>query len=374
MAKAGGSRSEPGPYASRLTRLRAGLRIARVDHFLVTNPLDVGYLTGFLGGDSYLLLSARPGKPVLVSDFRYLEELEPLAASVQVVIRKRTMGEAIAELLSDRSVKRCGVQGETMTLAERDALARRIGESKLVTTAGLVGKLRARKDAHEVALIEAAVAIQEKAMRAVLPAIRPGRTEMQIAAELEAEMKALGSSQPSFETIVAARAKGSLPHYRPGKVKTAAGQPLLIDWGATYQGYHSDMTRTFSLGRWPAKVREIYGIVLEAHERAAAALAPGVSTTQVDAAARGHIAAAGYGERFGHGLGHGIGLNVHEDPRLSHMLPGGKLEPGHIVTIEPGIYLPGVGGVRIEDDYLITEKGARCLCRLPKSLEWCTLG
>lgn len=350
------------------------MRAAKVDHFLVTNPLDVGYLTGFLGGDSYLLVAAGPGKPVLVSDFRYVEELEPLAKTVQVVIRRRMMGEAISELLSDRSVKRCGVQGEMMTLAERDALARRVGPSKLVTTSGLIGRLRARKDEHEVELIEAAVAIQEKAIRAVLPTIKPGQTEMQIAARLEAEMKTLGSSAPSFETIVAARAKGSLPHYRPGMVKTAAGQPLLIDWGATYRGYHSDMTRTFSLGRWPAKVKEIYEIVLEAHERAAAALGPGVPTSAVDAAARGHISGAGFGDRFGHGLGHGIGLNVHEDPRLSHMAGGGKLEPGHIVTVEPGIYLPGIGGVRIEDDYLITEKGARCLCRLPRSIEWCTIG
>lgn len=350
------------------------MRTARVDHFLVTNPLDVGYLAGFLGGDSYLLVAARAGKPVLVSDFRYLEELEPHRGAVRVVIRKRAMGEAIGELLSDRSVRRCGVQGEHMTLAERDALAKRAGDGKLVTTAGLVTKLRARKDPHEVALIEAAVAIQEKALRAVLPTIRPGRTELQIAADLEAEMKRLGSSQPSFETIVAARAKGSLPHYRPGRVKTAAGQPVLIDWGATYQGYHSDLTRTFSLGRWPAAIREIYGIVLEAHERAAAALRPGVSTAQVDAAARDHIAAAGYGEQFGHGLGHGIGLNVHEEPRLSHMITGGRLEAGHVVTIEPGIYLPGVGGVRIEDDYLVSETGARRLSRLPRTMEWCTLG
>lgn len=350
------------------------MRSARVDHLLVTNPLDVGYLTGFLGGDSYLLVPAKPGKPLLVSDFRYLEELEPLAASVKVIIRKTAMGEAIAELVSDRSVRRCGVQGEAMTLAERDALARRVGQARLVTTTGLIGKLRARKDEHEVALIEAAVAIQEKAIRAVLPTIRPGQTELRIAADLEAEMKALGSSAPSFETIVAARAQGSLPHYRPGMVKTAAGQPLLIDWGATYRGYHSDMTRTFSLARWPAKVREIYGIVLEAHERAAEALGPGVMSSAVDAAARGHIAAAGYGERFGHGLGHGIGLNVHEEPRLGHMAGGVRLEPGHVVTVEPGIYLPGVGGVRIEDDYLITEEGARRLCRLPKTIEWCTLG
>lgn len=361
------------PYGRRVTKLRASLRQARLDHLLVTNPLDVGYLTGFLGGDSYLLVPAGRGSPVLVSDFRYTEELAAHKKQVKIVIRKRSMSEAIAELLSDRSMGRVGVQGEQMTLAERDVLAKRVGDSKLVTTSGLVAKMRALKDAHEVELIREAVKIQERALKTIMPAIKPGRTELEIAADLEAEMKSLGSSAPSFETIVAARAKGSLPHYRPGSVKAAAGQPVLIDWGATYRGYHSDMTRTFSLGRWPKKIREIFEIVLEAHRLAAAALGPGKSTVEVDAAARGHIAKSGYGEYFGHGLGHGIGLNVHEEPRLSHMAAGGKLEPGHVVTVEPGIYLPGVGGVRIEDDYLITERGAQCLCSLPKTLEWSTL-
>jgi Xaa-Pro aminopeptidase len=234
--------------------------------------------------------------------------------------------------------------------------------------------MRRIKDDSEVALIRAAAKIQEQALLAVLPTLKPGQTELEVAAALEAEMKRRGSSAPGFETIVAADPNGSLPHYRPGRTKLRQNRALLIDWGAIYQGYHSDMTRVFAFGKWPAKIAEIYQITLDAQEMAAAALKPGVSTQDIDAIARGHITKHGYGDCFGHGLGHGLGFNGHEDPRLSHMVSGTVLEPGDVVTVEPGIYLPGIGGVRIEDDYVITQKGAKCLCTLPKDLDWATLG
>jgi Xaa-Pro aminopeptidase len=186
------------------------------------------------------------------------------------------------------------------------------------------------------------------------------------------EMKSRGSSKPSFETIVAARAKGSLPHYQPGSVKLTRNQPLLIDWGAIWKGYHGDMTRTLCWGSWPRKLASVYAIVLEAHQLAAGQLRAGMSTFEIDKIARDHITAAGYGERFGHGLGHGIGLDIHENPCLSHMAEPVALEPGHVVTIEPGVYLPGVGGVRIENDYVVTTSGAKCLCTMPKDLDWAT--
>lgn len=343
---------------------------------MISNPVDVGYLTGFLGGDSYLLLSAGGGKPIILSDFRYKEELEHIGSICQIVMRTRGMGEAVAETLAGvgDDVERVGVQAEHMTVAERDGLAKRVGPKKVASTTGLISRMRAVKDLHEITLIRKAIKIQEAALVAVLPTIKPGQTEMEIAARLESEMKSRGSSKPGFETIIAARANGSLPHYRPQSVKTAANTALLIDWGAVYKGYHGDMTRTFAIGKWPKQIREIYEIVLEAHELAAAALAPGKSSADIDKIAREHIAEAGFGEYFGHGLGHGLGMNGHEDPRLSHMLAGTKLQPGNVVTIEPGIYLPGVGGVRIEDDYLLTDKGAENLCSLPRSLEWSTLG
>jgi Xaa-Pro aminopeptidase len=263
-----------------------------------------------------------------------------------------------------------------MSVAEKAAIGRKLGQGgakRLADTTNLVPRQRVIKDEHEIGLIRKAAKIQQDALAAVLPTIKAGQTEAEVAAAIEAEMKRRGSSEPGFQTIVAAGPNGSLPHYRPQAKKLQAGKTVLIDWGAVYRGYHSDMTRVFALGKWPAKMAEIYKVVLEAQELAAAALGPGKTSTQIDGIARKHISAAGYAEQFGHGLGHGLGLNGHEDPRLTNMLGPTKLEPGMVVTVEPGIYLPGVGGVRIEDDYAITETGAVNLCSMKKDMEWATL-
>lgn len=334
---------------------------------LVTNPLDVAYLTGFHGGDSYLLLGA--GKPTIISDFRYQEELAAVTSLARIVIRKGTMLAAVSEVIG--GLAECGIQAETMTVAERKALG--LAGVPLVDTVGLVSKMRAVKDAAEIALIAKAVKIQQDSLLAVLPLLEPGVSELEVAAMIEGEMKKRGSSVPGFATIVAAGPNGSLPHYRSGKAKMRANRTVLIDWGAVYQGYHSDMTRVYALGKWPAKVAEIYKIALEAKELAAASLAPGRTTAEIDGIARGYIAKHGYGEFFGHGLGHGLGFNGHEDPRVTNMQAATMLVEGQVLTIEPGIYLPGVGGVRIEDDYVITAKGSRNLCSLPQDIASCTL-
>lgn len=367
---------DPSRYRPRLKRLRAAAIEHGLSHLLVTNPVDVGYLTGFLGGDSPLLVPvANAAKPTIITDFRYVEELAEFRPLIDVFVRKGSMAGAVNEFLGDTSVTSCGVQAEHMTLAERGGIGKALGErdAKVKPVSGMVAVLRAIKDEHEVGLISRAIAIQEKALLAVLPTIRAGQTELDVGAALEAEMKRRGSVQPAFVSIIAAGTNGSLPHYRPGSMKLARNQPLLIDWGAQWKGYHGDMTRTFTLGKWPPKVREIYQIVLDAHLMAAAALAPGKTTAEIDGVARAHITKHGYGEFFGHGLGHGLGMNVHEDPRVSHMAAAMPLRVGHVVTNEPGIYLPGVGGVRIEDDFVIVKGGSRNLCSLPKSLEWSTL-
>ena len=356
-------------------------------HLLVTDPVDVAYLTGFHGGDSYLLLAGggksgsgkagggKAGKPVILSDFRFLEELEPQRSFCEVVIRSKAMMPALVELLADRGVRRLGVQGEHLTLATHQALTdalKRTGVSVHVTK-GLLSELRIIKAPAELETMRKAIRIQQDALRAVLPTIAPGQTELSIAARLEAAMKERGSSTPAFESIIAARANGSLPHYRPSTTKTAKGQPLLIDWGAVYHGYRGDMTRTFSLGKWSSQMKEIYQIVLEAHELAVTGLRDGAMAREVDALARDYIRNHGYGEYFGHSLGHGLGMHTHEGPRVSHLAGEERLREGMVVTIEPGIYLPGVGGVRIEDDYVITKKGCENLCSLPKDLAWATL-
>jgi Xaa-Pro aminopeptidase len=341
---------------------------------LISNPLDVGYLTGFFGGDSYLVVS--PSAATVISDFRYIEELEPVKPLAAVYMRKSSMPQAVAEVFASTKVDRCGFQSEHVTVADRDAIAAALGkgpQNRLVATKDVVGKMRVIKDEHEIALIQKAVKIQEAALQATMPQIKAGMTELEVAAVLEMEMKSRGSSKPGFESIIAAKANGSLPHYRPSEnVKVTKGQPLLIDWGSTYQAYQGDMTRTFSMGAWSKKMKEIYEIVLAAQEKAAAALAPGKSTHEIDAIARDLITNAGYGEEFGHGLGHGLGLSK-EPPFLNPLYKDEPLQVGHVCTVEPGIYLPGIGGVRIEDQYVITEKGARNFCSLPKDLEWSTL-
>lgn len=369
-----GAGADAAPYRSRQTRVAKAVAETGASHLLITHPKDVAYLTGFLGGDSYLLISAAgesPARPILLTDFRYQEELEPVrqAKLADLFIRPRSMLEAVVEVVRGAGVRRLGVQAEHLTVALRRAIEEKIG-SGVVETENLLPKLRTIKDETEIAIIRKAVRIQEQALEAVLPTIEPGQTELEIAGRLEAEMKARGASSPGFETIVAVGAHGSLPHYRPGTTKVASGKPLLIDWGAVHRGYHSDMTRTFAIGRWNPKIREIYSIVLEAQQAAAAALAPGKTTAEIDAIARDRIRAAGYGDYFGHGLGHGFGLEGKEEPYLTNMLAPTVLRPGQIVTLEPGIYLPGVGGVRIEDDYVITERGARNLCSLPKDIDW----
>lgn len=376
-SKAGATSETTGPHHGRLQRLAGMLTPEKLDVLLVTNPLDVAYLTGFLGGDSYLLISDAKAKPVLISDFRYHEELQPHANLIQIVIRKRSMSEAVIDELSRQKIGRLGIQSDHMTVGELNSLANAVSKAGLKTSlapvSGLISKMRAIKDETEIKLIRKAAKIQEKALEEIIRKIKPGKTELEIAGRLEAEMKSLGSREPGFQSIVAAGANGSLPHYRPQNVKVRKNDALLIDWGAVYQGYHSDMTRVFALGKWPKKIKEIYTIVLDAQEAAAAALAPGKSTSDIDAIARNHIKKAGYGDYFGHGLGHGIGFNGHEEPRLTNMLAGSILQPGHVVTVEPGIYLPGIGGVRIEDDYVITDKGAENLCSLPKDLDWATI-
>ncbi len=386
LSKRGGKTSGEAPanvetpihvYARRIDRLSRAAFSQRVDHVLITNPLDVGYLTGFLGGDSYLLVgpTAGPKNALLLSDGRYAEELRPYAPLVDVYIRSGSMDAAVADVLSRPGVNHVAVQAEHLTLAGRDDLARAIGHDRgdpFVPIRGLVASMRETKDQYECEIIQAATTLQERALLAIKGNLKPGMEEQVIAAMLESELKRRGSSKCWFETIVAAKANGSLPHYRPGTERTAAGQPLLIDWGATNRGYGGDMTRTFCFGKWPKKIREMYEIVKDAQEMAAAALAPGKTTIEIDAIARGHITKHGYGEHFDHGLGHGLGMSK-EPPYLNPKNAPMELTVGHVCTIEPGIYLPGIGGVRIEDLYVITENGARNFCSLPKTLDWSTL-
>lgn len=353
-------------FKARLAKLRAALRNRSIEALLITNPNDIHYLTGFHGDDSWFIVT--PRRPILISDFRFQEELDEITG-VRLLLRAGAIQDAAMDPLS--RYDSVGVQAEYLTVATRKTLARFLGARRLKDTTGLVNALRVIKDEFEIKQIKKAVRIQERALLAMLDRVGPGDAERDIAAELEHQMKSLGAEGPSFDSIVAARTNGSKPHYRPSKTKAANNQPLLIDWGAKVGGYCSDMTRTLSFGRWPNPLAEVYTIVLDAQQAAIDAIAPGVCCAAVDAVARDLITKAGYGNEFGHGLGHGIGLDIHENPRLSRYSTD-VLQPGMVVTVEPGVYLPGVGGVRIEDDILVTDRGHRNLCSLPNTIQWST--
>jgi Xaa-Pro aminopeptidase len=351
----------------RVAQFRQRLRRDGLQAILLTNPRDIRYLTGFVGDDSWAVVSAASPLPTILTDFRFEEQAAHEASHVPVRIRKAALADDLAEFLAARRIHRLGLQAASVTLAQRQTLGRKLKSVRLRPIDDRLLEQRAVKDAGEVAAIRRALRIQEEAFRRTIAQIRPGLTEAHLAAVLEFEMRSLGATGPSFPSIVAAGANASLPHAIPGPAKVHANGIVLIDWGARYGGYCADLTRVVALGKMPAKIREIYQIVLDAQLAGIAAVAPGKSVKQVDAAARQVIAKAGYAAQFGHGLGHGIGLDIHELPTLA-LRGKGELKPGHVVTVEPGIYLPGLGGVRIEADVLVTARGGEVLSRLPKDL------
>lgn len=340
----------------------------RVRALLITNPRDIRYLTGFVGDDSWAVLTAKSTAVTVLTDFRFQEQVQDEAPHVRVRVRKAGLSEELATLMKKDRLRRLAIQPAHVTLAQRKAIARKIGSGRLVQIDdGLLGQ-RAVKDAQEIAAIQRALKIQQEAFRRTVRRIKPGQTEQEIAAFLEYQMRLLGADGPSFPTIVAADANASLPHAVPGSRKVRRGGIVLIDWGARWRGYCSDLTRVVAIGKMPRKIREVYQVVLDAQLAAIDAIKPGVALKEVDAVARRIITKAGYGKHFGHSLGHGLGLDIHEQPTLSAKSKG-HLQPGQVVTVEPGVYLPGVGGVRIEDDVLVTQRGRRVLSDLPKDLE-----
>ena len=360
----------PEPYlAARIEKVRAAMKSAKVPAFLVTSFVDVSWLTGFEGDDSYVLVTR--DNVLLVSDFRYQEQIVKEAPWVATLMRVKAILEEVAKTIKKLKITTLGVQSEALTMKSHqglmDSLRKAQARTKLVPMGDVIVKLRHIKDAHEIAITEEAIRIAEGAFTALKGQLKAGHTENEIAGLLGFEMRRRGALNSSFDTIIGAGANGSLPHYRPGNVKLTANSPLLLDWGARYRGYCSDLTRCLFFGHVSSQMREIYQVVLEAQLAAIAAIKPGAHGKKVDKVARDIITKAGYGEKFGHGTGHGLGRDIHEAISLSR-LSTTVLEPGMIVTVEPGIYLPGVGGVRIEDDILVTKTGHRVLSSLAKDL------
>jgi len=352
-------------YGKRRRALQAKQQEAGTAAFLVTSPQNVLYLSGFTGGDSWLLLMDE--RTVLLTDFRYREQAEGEAPEVEVVIRNdATLADLVAGLLPDGA--RLAFEASHTSYAGYGRLAEKVGADRLHPAEGWVEELRATKSPEEVERIRRAIAVAEEAFEETRTLIRAGVTEKQVADELVYRLRRLGAQVEAFPVIVAAGERASLPHAQSTDRPLRAGDPLLVDWGARVDFYNCDLTRVLFLGSIPPSIEGIYRVVLSAQQEAYEACRPGCALGEVDQAARSFIAEAGYGEAFGHALGHGVGLEVHEKPTVRKGAEE-QARPGMVHTIEPGIYLPGVGGVRIEDMVLVGEEGAERVTNLPREME-----
>lgn len=368
--------SKPKAYLKvRQKAVRAAMKELGLDGILLTHPPDLHYLTNFTGEDSVGLITQKD--LFLITDFRYREQAQLEAGWLTISMRDAKMSDAVAQVLKTTPLKRIGFEANFTTVGQMDALVKAIKTAVEVHPPELVGlenvmqNIRKVKDDHEIGLIRKSVALAEEAFDAIRDQIKPGQTENYLAGLIIFELRSRGASNTSFPPIVATGVNSALPHYRPSDDKTEIqnDQPCLIDWGAILNGYCSDLTRTFMIGQVSHRIREIYKLVYESQMAAIAFLRPGVTTMQADRVARDVIEKGGYGAEFGHGLGHGLGREIHELPSMRKTGGEEELRPGMVVTVEPGIYLPGIGGVRIEDDVLITHSGCEVLSSLDKTLE-----
>lgn len=349
----------------RLARLRALLPELGIDGLLVSQPQNRAYLSGFTGSAGVLLVS--PTHSLIATDFRYYEQVGRQCPQFELVRIKSKLEEALPQLMETAGVSRLGFESDYVTVAGLEGWKEAAPGAEWLPTRQVVQGLRAIKDEGEVAALRRAIALTDEALAAALADARPGMTELDLAWSIESTMRTHGAHGVAFELIVAGGPNGALPHARPGDVPLRAGEPIVIDIGAEVDGYHGDLTRTVCFGQPndPERFWQIYNTVLAAQAAAEAGIRPGLTAIAADALARDVIAEAGYGELFGHGLGHGVGLEIHEAPLLSRTSTA-TVQPGMLITIEPGIYVPGWGGVRIEDIVLITENGAEVLSAAPK--------
>ncbi|MBX6395403.1 MAG: aminopeptidase P family protein [Alicyclobacillaceae bacterium] len=349
----------------RVARVQKELEKRELDALLITEPHNRRYMSGFTGTSGYVLLSRDDA--VFLTDFRYVEQAQSQVVGMRVVRHGVQVAETLREILQEWGVQRLGFEQEHVSVGQWERLRSALAPVELVGTAGVVEEIRAIKDEGELALLRKAASIADQAFRAVLDLVRPGVRERELALALERYMQDLGASGPSFDTIVASGWRSALPHGVASDKPLEKGDLVTFDFGCVYEGYCSDLTRTVAVGHIDDEKRRIYEVVLEAQQAALEEIRPGMTGREADAVARRRIEAAGYGEAFGHSLGHGVGLAIHENPRLA-VQSEEVLRPGMVVTVEPGIYLPGVGGVRIEDDVVITAEGCVRLTYSPKEL------
>ena len=352
------------PYKTRLGLLRKSLADLNLSAFLVSHPENRRYLSGYSATDSQLdessgFLLITPRQQLLLTDFRYEIQARQEAPGYKIVIYKRGLAAEISRLVKHYKLQRVGFESAHMIYRNYELLKDQT-EALWQPVVGQVENLRVRKDATELKAINKSLRITEKAFQLTLEHLKPGLMEVEAARFLDETMLKLGADEPAFDTIMASGPHAALPHAVPTIRKIKEGEPIVIDCGAKRNGYSADMTRTVILGTPPPWLKNIYQIVRQAQLAAIAALRPGMATSEADAIARRHITEHGFGPHFGHSLGHGVGLATHEAPALSQFRST-VLEPGMVVTVEPGIYLGGRGGVRLEEMVTITETKARVM-------------
>ena len=353
--------------ADRIRRLTERCGLAGSDGILVHRPSNVFYLSGFTG-EGQLVVSGK--RRAIVTDFRYVEQAQAQAPGYEVhsVTNDVNHAQLAAKLLKETGAETVLYEDDFVTVREADRLASALGGIGMGSLGNAPESLREIKDDAEIALLRKAFEISDEAFGYIVGVIREGLSETQVKRMLEFRMLELGAQEAAFATIVASGPNGSLPHAIAGERTLKKGDLVTLDFGAKYGGYCADMTRTVAVGRPDSRMLEIFDLVLETQKACQDALAPGKACSQVDGIARKMIGDAGYGDKFGHGLGHAVGIDVHENPRLNPRSPD-TLQPGHVVTVEPGVYLPGLGGVRIENTCLITPAGAESLVDSPRELQ-----
>jgi Xaa-Pro aminopeptidase len=368
--------------AARLARLRASIESSSVDLLVVSHPPNIRYLTTFNGSAGVLLVGA--SRPELIVDFRYAIAARAAVASssgidaIEVVVAPTSIDDTVIERLRASRSLRIGIESQWMSVARFNRLSKGLAADAptplasldpcpcLVTTERMIERARAVKDDLEIATLREAGRRLARVAACVPGCVREGRTEREVAAEIDTLLRDAGFERPAFETIVASGPNGALPHARPGSRPLRAGEGVVLDFGGVYDGYCVDLTRTVELGAVTPEWRRLAEVVAEAQAAAIATVRPGVPASHVDAAAREVLQRHGLGEAFGHATGHGIGLEVHEEPRIAKRVEGQTdawLEPGMVFTIEPGAYVEGVGGARLEDDVLVTASGCEVLTR-----------
>ncbi len=349
----------------RLTEVRRLLEEKKLAALLIMQPENRRYLSGFTGSAGMLLIT--PTRSFLSTDFRYWEQGAQQAPDFTVYQAKGGLKDYLPGLLAAAgNPPRIGFENNTVTVGQYEEMQKAAPGVEWSGVDGLIENVRAVKDAAELALTQKTIDLAEDGLRYLLSIMKPGMTEKQVAWELEVYLRTHGADALSFDTIVASGPNAALPHYHPGERVIQVSEPITIDWGAAMDGYRSDLTRTIVLGEPDAKFREVYGVVLKAQLNAINNIKAGQTGKEADAFARDVIVAAGYGDYFGHGLGHGVGLAIHEQPRASYTVEDERLPANSILTVEPGIYLPGWGGVRIEDMILVKDGQSEVLSHFEK--------